>query len=154
MKAHHRNDSKNYKTSVVFHQEMIAPCGMNCVICLAYLRNKNHCSGCRTCHMNKPEYCKKCIIINCERLNRTVSKFCYECDKYPCRRLRQLDKRYKTKYNMSMIENLEFIRSFGAEAFVELENSRRTCKVCGATLCIHRNFCLTCKAIHDDLIAT
>ncbi len=26
---------------------LIAPCGMNCGICLAYLRTKNVCPGCR-----------------------------------------------------------------------------------------------------------
>ncbi len=25
----------------------IAPCGMNCATCLAYLRDKNTCCGCR-----------------------------------------------------------------------------------------------------------
>lgn len=88
--------------------------------------------------------------MNCEQLKDTISKFCYECETYPCRRLRQLDKRYRTKYNMSMIENLEDIRSFGTDAFIELENHRRTCKTCGATLCIHRNFCLKCKTTQDE----
>jgi hypothetical protein len=124
---------------------LIAPFGMNCGICLAYLREKNHCNGCREWSKNKPEYCRKCIIINCELLNKTDSKFCYDCEKYPCRRLKQLDTRYRTKYNMSMLENLESIRESGLERFMHLEKERWTCPACGATICVHRNFCLNCK---------
>ena len=37
-------------------------------------------------------------------------RYCYECDGFPCARVKRLDKRYRTKYEMSMIENLEYIR--------------------------------------------
>jgi hypothetical protein len=129
----------------MINNSLIAPCGMNCGICLGYLREKNHCNGCREWSRNKSEYCNKCIIINCELLSKTDSKFCYDCEKYPCRRLKQLDLRYRTKYNMSMIENLEFIRESGLERFMHKEKERWTCPSCGSTLCVHRDFCLNCK---------
>jgi hypothetical protein len=28
--------------------QLIAFCGMNCTLCMAYLRDKNRCPGCRT----------------------------------------------------------------------------------------------------------
>lgn len=124
---------------------LIAPCGMNCGICLGYLREKNRCEGCRFYCEGKPEYCKKCIIINCALLSQTESKFCYDCPKYPCRRLKQLDQRYKTKYHMSMIENLETIKKIGLDNFVENENKRWICPSCGAVRSVHRDFCLYCK---------
>ena len=124
---------------------LIAPCGMNCGICLAYLRDKNHCNGCREWSNNKPGYCRKCIIVNCELLHKTESNFCYDCEKYPCRRLKQLDTRYRAKYNMSMLENLQIIKESGLERFMQLEKERWTCPACGATICVHRNFCLNCK---------
>jgi hypothetical protein len=124
---------------------LIAPCGMNCGICLGYLREKNHCSGCRDDNKSYPAYCVSCIIKNCALLRETESGFCYECIKYPCRRLKQLDKRYRTRYGMSMIENLIFIREEGVAAFTEKERVRWTCPRCGATLCVHRKFCLSCK---------
>ncbi len=65
---------------------LIAPCDMNCGVCLAYLQDKNRCIG-RPASEEKPEYCRKCIIINCELLSQTDSKFCYECTKYSCKRL-------------------------------------------------------------------
>ncbi|MGM0620001.1 MAG: DUF3795 domain-containing protein [Bacteroidota bacterium] len=128
---------------------LIAPCGMNCGVCLACFRDKNRCIGCRPANEEKPKYCRKCIIINCELLSQTDSKFCYDCEKYPCRRLKQLDKRYRTKYRMSMIENLEFIRNAGLNKFVESENKRWICPNCGATICVHRDFCLNCKQLRN-----
>lgn len=129
----------------MINNSLIAPCGMDCGRCLAFLRDKNRCNGCREICNHKPEYCKKCIIINCELLNKTDSKFCYDCEKYPCRRLKQLDKRYRNKYYMSMIENLELIRNIGLDRFVERENKRWICSSCGAILCVHRDFCINCK---------
>jgi len=35
----------------------------------------------------------------------------------------------------------------GLEKFVEIENQRWLCPVCGGMLCVHRNFCLNCKKI-------
>ncbi|MBU0529554.1 DUF3795 domain-containing protein, partial [bacterium] len=63
---------------------------MNCEICLAYLREKNKCPGCRNMGKSKPGYCRKCIIKNYELLTKTESNFCYDCSNYPCRRLKQL----------------------------------------------------------------
>jgi hypothetical protein len=124
--------------------ELIAPCGMNCGVCLAYLRDKRTCPGCRGDDTNKPTSCVRCIIKNCERVKASQSGFCYECQKLPCKRLKDLDKRYRTKYGMSMLENLEYIREHGLSAFVEKENERWRCRKCGGVVCVHRHFCFTC----------
>jgi hypothetical protein len=126
-------------------KKLIAPCGMNCGICLGFLRDKNKCSGCWGNNEHKPKHRTKCVIKNCELLAKTDSKFCYDCEKYPCTRLKQLDKRYRTNYNMSMIENLEYIREYGLEKFVCKEKKRWACNNCGGTICVHRGFCLYCK---------
>lgn len=134
---------KNNSDNVTF---IIAPCGMNCSICLAYLRDKNTCSGCWGNALNKPTYCIHCIIKNCALLEQTNSKFCYECEKYPCKRLKQLDKRYRLRYNMSMLENLQTIINEGLEVFMEKEKARWRCPQCGETICVHRGYCLKCKS--------
>jgi hypothetical protein len=123
---------------------LIAPCGMNCGICLAYLREKNRCAGCNTDDMDKSAYCSRCIIKNCELLKKSGTKFCFKCEKFPCKRLKQLDKRYRTKYNMSMLENLEYIKNHGVRKFVKNEKTRWTCMDCGGTICVHRGFCYSC----------
>jgi hypothetical protein len=138
-------------TSVIFDKSLIAPCGMNCGTCIAYLREKNRCPGCRIYSADKAISIQRCIIPKCIYLDKTASKFCYDCEKYPCKRVKQLDKRYSTKYRTSFIENLMMIREKGIDAFLDFESKRRTCKDCGSVLSVHRNKCLSCG---NDLIST
>ena len=95
------------------------------------------------------KHCRSCSIVNCEFLDKTETGFCYDCDKYPCARLKRLDKRYRTNYRMSMIKNLENIKNRGLEKFLIDEEKRWTCKVCGSGLCVHRDSCLNCKTEID-----
>lgn len=126
-------------------KEMIAPCGMNCGLCIGHLREKKPCSGCfKKDDENKPNVCRSCTIVNCEYLAQTKSGFCFECPKYPCQRLKNLDKRYRTKYGMSMLENLLFIKEKGLAEFLESEHYKWTCSNCGSTLSVHRDHCLHC----------
>ena len=104
---------------------LIAPCGMNCSLCIGYLREKNRCLGCRENDENILNSCRKCIIKNCEILQQKQLKYCSsKCEKFPCTRLKNLDKRYRTKYQMSMLENLQFIEEFGIRKFIEQEKER------------------------------
>ncbi|MFC2082475.1 DUF3795 domain-containing protein [Candidatus Bipolaricaulota bacterium] len=123
---------------------MIAPCGMNCGLCSGYLRAKKQCPGCRGEDELKPTYCVACRIKTCEELAASKQRFCHSCAKFPCTRLRQLDKRYRTKYGMSMIENLETIREIGIDEFVTRERTRWTCPECGSLLCVHKEDCMVC----------
>jgi hypothetical protein len=132
-------------------KKMIAPCGMNCALCMGYQREKDRCMGCRS-NGNKPQYCMKCIIANCEQVLNNKSKLCYECDKFPCPRLKRLDKRYRNKYHMSMLDNLNNIKDNGIEFFLDEQVKKWTCPNCHELLSVHRNFCLHCKEpyIIDD----
>ena len=134
------------KNNLHKQKNLIAPCGMNCGICVAYQRKRKPCGGCRNSDLHKPRHCAICVIKNCSLLAATSSGFCYECEKYPCTRLKQLDKRYRTRYNMSMLENLENIRAKGMDTFIQTEDTRWKCRQCGRSLCAHRDFCLYCNA--------
>ena len=123
---------------------LIAPCGMNCAICMAYLREKNKCPGCRGTDINKPLTRVKCKIKNCVTFKNGNSKYCFQCGTFPCDKLEHLDKRYRTKYGMSMIENLENIKRSGIRRFVKSEKGRWACVECGGTICIHNGHCYTC----------
>jgi hypothetical protein len=124
---------------------LIAPCGMNCGICIGYLREKNKCPGCRNMDKSKTKYCRKCIIKNCLILKENNWEFCSnKCKKYPCLRLKNLDKRYKTKYKMSMLENLENIQKLGVKEFIKTEQKRWKCPSCKEILSVHRDICLNC----------
>lgn len=120
---------------------LIAPCGMNCSFCYAYLREKNKCTGCRASDENKTKSIVNCKIRNCVNLN---SEFCYICKVLPCEKLKNLDKRYRTKYNMSMIKNLEMIRGKGIRNFISDEKEKWTCHECKGIISIHTGCCMNC----------
>ncbi|MFA6451062.1 MAG: DUF3795 domain-containing protein [bacterium] len=126
--------------------KLIAPCGMNCGICKAYLRDKNTCPGCRESDENKAVSCKRCIIKNCQVLSENNWKFCFKCGKYPCARMKSLDERYRRKYRMSMIENLKNIEEHGIRRFVRNEKLRWQCSECGGVICVHGGYCFSCNA--------
>lgn len=134
----------------IIQKKMIAPCGMNCSLCIAYqFREKD---------LNKQgfkrKYCPGCIPRGencsftgglCELLEKGTVRFCYECKEFPCKRLKALDKRYRTKYHMSMIENLEFIKEQGAESFLQKEEEKWRCPSCGEVICCHNGLCMNCN---------
>lgn len=132
------------KALTKFNGKLVAPCGLYCGACYAYLRDKNKCFGCRVDFETKPAYCLKCKIANCEILAKSSSGFCYLCEKFPCQRLKQLDKRYRIKYNTSLIQNLIFIKENGIDKFLENEKIIRTCRDCGSIISIHWKTCKSC----------
>lgn len=128
---------------------LIAPCGMNCALCSAYLALKHdlrakgirmiQCVGCRPRN-------KKCAFLKkqCSKLSKGEVTFCYECKSFPCNRLRTIDERYRTRYRMSMIDNLQFIREHGIEKFLEEQEKSWKCKTCGEMICCHNGLCYKC----------
>jgi hypothetical protein len=133
-------------STIEYNEQLIATCGMNCTLCLAYQRDKNNCCGCNINKANKRKSCLKCSIKNCPELVTSDVKFCFVCKKFPCRRLKQLDKRYQLKYGMSMIANNQAIAKFGIDKFIDSEQKKWLCRECGNLLCVHRNACLHCGA--------
>ena len=129
---------------------LVAPCGMNCGICLAFLREKNKCPGCRGPDEKKPVTRSQCKIKNCSTFRREKSSFCFECKTFPCDRLKLLDKRYQTKYSMSMIENLKDIKKLGMINFIAKEKIRWTCSECGGTVCVHKGYCYNCRKANQQ----
>jgi hypothetical protein len=55
-----------------------------------------------------------------------------------------MDKRYRNKYHMSMIENLVMIKEAGMEEFLKRENEKWTCPDCQARLSAHHDYCMEC----------
>ncbi len=100
---------------------LVAPCGMNCGVCRAHLRERNPCRGCNLADQNRPKTRENCHLRLC---GSRTGPFCFDCAEYPCARLERLDARYRARYGMSEVENLEFIRDHGLAAFVELERRR------------------------------
>jgi len=58
--------------------------------------------------------------------------------------LLHLDARYKAKYGVSAIGNLERIKAMGVEPFLAEEAIKWSCSECGSLLCMHKPQCLDC----------
>jgi hypothetical protein len=121
----------------------IAPCGVICDICLGFQRDKNTCVGCNNIG-NKPYHCTVCSIKSCAEKRGNEKLLCYDCAKFPCRRIKDLDKRYTLKYGESPILNLNKIKEIGLTQFINFEKDKWKCKQCGHLLCVHREICLKC----------
>ncbi len=124
--------------------KLIAPCGLNCGVCRAHLRVNKPCPGCRGDDTGKPKTCVQCKIKTCERLARGTARYCFGCDIFPCATLARLDKRYRTRYGTSAMDNLLSIQKIGVRKFVESETRKWTCPECGGTLCMHEPQCPAC----------
>jgi hypothetical protein len=129
--------------------DLIAPCGMNCALCAGYLALKNDlkskgimvisCPGCRPRN-------KKCAFLKkqCSKLSNGEVTFCFECNSFPCDRLRTIDKRYRSRYRMSMIENLNFIKENGMKKFLNSQEKTWKCQDCGELISCHNGLCFNC----------
>ena len=122
-------------------QQLVAPCGMNCALCQAYQGKGLACHGYG--HGGERKACQNCSIQKCEN----KKAFCFGCTQYPCKRLKALDKRYRTKYHMSRLENLALIQTNGLDEFVRQQNERYRCSNCGKLRTVHQDSCLYCAAI-------
>ena len=140
--------------SHTMEEELVAPCGMNCNVCGAYLAAKHdvkrkglhmrYCLGCRS-RKTPCAFIKK----GCDLLLKEKVKYCYDCPDFPCDRLSAIDRRYRENYRVSEIENLCRIRDDGIEAFLESEEAKWRCEKCGGTICCHNGVCFDCSV--DEL---
>jgi hypothetical protein len=132
-----------------FTSELVSPCGMNCGICRAYLARKYEISRQR----GRVSWCEGClprgkncyIKRGCKRLSKHEVQSCSECKTMPCDKLAHLDKRYRERYGMSMIENLKIIKEKGVDEFLSDQAEKYFCPNCSTgVLCVHDNKCFNC----------
>ena len=131
-------------------ERLIAPCGLNCGVCVSYLAEKHdlnqrgfrrtYCPGCLPRGKN-------CLHMGdqCPKLAEGLVRFCYECEGFPCKRLKVLDQRYRKKYHSSPIANLRNAQDHGMEDFLDTEKDRWGCPDCGDVICCHNGLCLNCR---------
>lgn len=124
----------------------IAPCGLHCALCYAFQRRKKPCPGCNAPDVGKLPHCTKCTIRNCPDLRLSGDAWEHGCGKFPCRRLRQLDARYRIRYGVSLLQNLRDIAACGLAPFLEREAREWACPACSARLCVHHGSCPSCGA--------
>lgn len=133
-----------YKNAI----ELIAPCGIDCSHCSAYLngqyephgRYKSKCAGCRPRN-------KQCAFLkkHCPLLPDNKVDFCFECPDFPCERLTHLEERYKIRgFPTSFIANNKRLKEVGPEKLRKELDKRFACPDCGGPTSIHDRICYVC----------
>lgn len=128
---------------------MLAPCGMNCMVCYKHCYSKRPCSGCFNSDIDKPEHCRKCKIKDC--VVEMGFTCCYECSTYPCKQIIRLEKSYNMRYKTSLIENSMFVKEYGLAEFMEQQKKKYTCPDCGGIISIHDRECSECHNKAGDI---
>ncbi len=130
-----------------FSEELIAPCGMNCGICVAFFgytmsgnKRKMKCIGCIPSN-------KSCAHIKkyCEKLLKKEVTYCHECSDFPCIHIQRLDTKYRRRFDYSTIENLKYIKKKGMKKFLQEQKKKYTCPNCSGIICVHTKRCYSCE---------
>jgi len=103
---------------------LVTPCGIYCPTCSRFM--DGNCKGCLT----KTYKCR----IKKEIRNK---RFAFEAKGYPGFFMKKLSEKYCRMYNTDLIKNLEFIKEFGPEKFIESEVKRMACPKCKGLISIH-----------------
>lgn len=129
-------------------EDLAAHCGIFCGACRPYLLNKKRLlkergykRGCKGCIAQN----KNCAFIKrgCKYLKNKKIHFCFECEEFPCHNLKNLDSKYKDKYDISPIENLKKIQKIGLYEWLIEQKKKYTC-TCGGEICLHDAECYDC----------
>jgi hypothetical protein len=121
---------------------LVAPCGINCAFCRGHLRRNKPCPGCRVEDSSKPKTRLNCEIKLCAAAQKM--EFCFQCGKFPCPLIQQIEKRYSRNYGLSLVANLKDIQKLGIKKFLSNERTRWSCRSCGGAVCLHDRVCTEC----------
>ena len=134
--------------------ELVAPCGMNCRICIAFFgytisgkKRKMNCIGCNPSG-------KSCAHLKkyCEKLTKKEIEYCYECSDFPCEQIQKLDTKYRKRFDISTIDNLRFIKENGMEKFLQQQEEKYKCPKCGEIICVHNGKCYSCNTLQKKIL--
>ena len=90
------------KSPEILDVNMLAPCGLNCLLCYRHL-GKDPCPGCRAQGDAPDGYQRKCVmrvcVLECGYLT------CTSCAERPCKRRKTFAKRYRDGYGVEVAPN-------------------------------------------------
>jgi len=115
---------------------------MDCTVCYAHLRRRKPCPGCRGQDDAKPAHCRTCHHKECAA--EKGIDFCVDCPDFPCIRIRRLDKSYRQRYGVSLIEMTTRMKNVGAVAYLREQRAKWTCTDCGGVISLHDWTCSEC----------
>ncbi len=126
----------------------VSYCGVYCGACPVLLATKagklsddQQCYGCKS---EKPtEFCTTCGIKAC-----AISKgfeFCNQCDELKsCELMQKLVSDTEYPYGQCVLKNLEMIRVIGLPKWLERQEKRWSCNICGAEYSWYHETCRQC----------
>lgn len=126
-------------------ETMLAPCGMDCAVCYKHVGIRKYAkprAGCLQGDIGKPEHCRTCKIISCAHEKGHTR--CLECMDFPCKLIKNMEKSYRQRYGVSLVENSLTAREKGVAAFLEQDRARWTCTACGGAFSLHDDVCSEC----------
>lgn len=124
---------------------LLAPCGMNCIVCYKMVGIRQYaktCAGCLKGDSGKPEHCRKCKIKACAQ-DKNLTR-CFECSGFPCKLIKNLDKSYVKRYAVSLVSNALAAKETGVSEFLEQDRKKWTCLDCGGAFSLHDGLCSEC----------
>lgn len=124
---------------------LFAPCGIDCLACYVHLKAGKACPGCLADGPGKPPRCHDCAIKACAASNGLTH--CHRCSAFPCRRIKNLEKSYVSRYGISLLDNSASVATAGLAAFMAAERNRWAC-ACGGTVSQHDGSCSECGKPH------
>lgn len=128
---------------------MLAPCGMNCYVCYMHLKKNKPCLGCHGRDDSKPNHCRECKIKDCA-VSHGVD-FCFDCPSFPCVIIKRLDRSYRQRYQVSLIDGAVLLKSIGAKQYLLNEKAKWSCADCGGVVSLHDRVCSECgKAVRPS----
>jgi len=129
--------------------DLIASCGMNCSVCIGFFgytmsgkKRKMKCIGCKPTGKSCAHLKKYCVKLTKEEI-----EYCYQCNDFPCKQLQKIDDKYRQRFDMSMIDNLEYIRENGMKKFLQKQEEKYKCPNCGGVICVHIGKCYSCDIL-------
>jgi len=123
-------------------ETMIAPCGVNCIACSAYLSDKNPCAGCCAPNeMSTLKSCRNCVKKRC-CLEKSL-QWCFQCEKFPCTKIKDLNRRYMQNYDVNIVQNGLDARK-DMQVFLKEQKERFICNLCVGIINQHHKICSEC----------
>lgn len=132
---------------------LFAPCGVDCSLCYVYLgmrKNGVKCVGCLNGDVGKPKHCKTCRIKQC--ITDKKISYCFECETFPCQKIKSLSNSYEKGYHMNLIERGFVAKESGIENILLDDKTKFTCRNCRGTISLQDNICSEChlEVNHED----
>lgn len=65
----------------------------------------------------------------------------------PCANLDRVDRRYRKRYDVSLVGNLGELERNGMKGFIEAQGAKYKCPACGDVICVHDGKCYVCNYV-------